>query len=520
MIRRTGEAVRLCLILALGCLCASAQQNSASHADADGGPAATAGVEPSLAIASPVPGLHAADPASLQPGTTLWRRMTSFYLADWHHAPAAMNGPAEAGAPAEPVEAGASAEPLERRGLEAPLDSPPFPSSDWAYGGTPTIGAPDTNVYPTMTALESEGRRARFYGWVEASANANTSAASYPLTYGFVPNRAVLNQAMVVYERQLETAQTSRFDWGFHLSGLFGTDYRYTISKGYGGGQLLEHNRQYGFDPMWESLDLYFPVKEGLVVRVGRFPSLPGIETQAAPANFTISHSLAFSAAPSTETGAVASLKLTPQWMVQAGISAGHDVAPWTVDRRPAVIACVDYSTRSNHDNFYACANGINDGRYAYNNVQQFDLTWNHRFGARWHMSTEAWYMYEREVPNVEGNVQNPPPVETGANGAHCAAGQLTCLAPEYAWVNYLNREVNPHLYVGLRSDMLDDRKGQRTGLAGKYTENTIYATKTFGSTVILRPELRFDHSWDRKGYDNGRARNQVFFGMDLIYKF
>ena len=50
--------------------------------------------------------------------------------------------------------------------------------------------------------------------------------------------------------------------------------------------------------------------------------------------------------------------------------------------------------------------------------------------------------------------------------------------------------------------------------------ENTLYATKYIGSTVMLRPELRFDHSWDNRGYDNGTARNQFFFGMDLIYKF
>jgi hypothetical protein len=37
---------------------------------------------------------------------------------------------------------------------------------------------------------------------------------------------------------------------------------------------------------------------------------------------------------------------------------------------------------------------------------------------------------------------------------------------------------------------------------------------------VLLRPELRFDHSWDARGYDNGKARNQLFFGADLIYKF
>jgi hypothetical protein len=73
---------------------------------------------------------------------------------------------------------------------------------------------------------------------------------------------------------------------------------------------------------------------------------------------------------------------------------------------------------------------------------------------------------------------------------------------------------------AGFRTDYLNDKKGQRTGLPGKYTENTLYATKYIGSTVMLRPELRFDHSWDRRGYDNGTARNQFFFGMDLIYKF
>jgi hypothetical protein len=44
------------------------------------------------------------------------------------------------------------------------------------------------------------------------------------------------------------------------------------------------------------------------------------------------------------------------------------------------------------------------------------------------------------------------------------------------------------------------------------------YVTKYLGSTVMLRPELRFDHSGDAWGYDNGKA--QFFFGIDLIYKF
>jgi hypothetical protein len=233
-----------------------------------------------------------------------------------------------------------------------------------------------------------------------------------------------------------------------------------------------------------------------------------------------MTHSLLYSIDPFTDTGVYATLKLNPQWIVQFGVSGGHDVALWTSDAKASGIFCLNYSTASNKDNFYGCANGINDGKYAYNNLQDYDFTWYHKFNSKWHMATETWYMYERDVPNVAGNVSNPITPEIGANGAFCKSGVLRCTAPEYAIVNYLNREINSKFMIGFRSDFLDDKKGQRTGFATKYTENTLYATKYIGSTIMLRPEIRFDHSWDLAAYNNGRARNQLFFGMDLIYKF
>ena len=468
-------------------------QESSGRSDSD---RLTARIEPGLNVDTKGPAAAVQKPAG-----GILRRLTHFYLNDWNAAP--------------------STEPAPRRALDAPMDSPPFPSSDWGYGGSPTIGTPDSNVYPIMAALRREGAKTHLYGWVEASGNASTSSqTNYPLAYSSLPNRVLLNQAVVVLERQPDTMQTKHFDWGFHLSGLFGADYRYMAAKGYWSGQLLDHNRQYGFDPVWESLDLYFPVKEGLIVRAGRFLALPGIETQMSPGNFTHTHSLIFAMAPSTETGAVATLKLTKQWMIQAGISAGHDVAPWTVDRTPSALACLNYSTRSNHDNIDACASGINGGHYAYNNVQHFDAVWNHRFNSKWNTATEGWVMYERDVPNVANGAHPILPVETGANGAFCAAGQASCFAPEYAMLNYLNRVVNSKLYVGTRNGFMNDKKGQRTGVPGRYTANTIYVTKTFGSTVILRSDLRFDHSWDRQGYDNGTKRSQLLFTVDLVYKF
>jgi len=431
-----------------------------------------------------------------------FERLGNFYVNDWTGK--AVSGPSAA-----------------RRALDAPLDSSPFPSSDWGYGGSSLLGVPDGNVYPLMTALKLQDKRTKIYGWVAPSFNVSTSERNnFPVAYDIFPKTVELNQAVVYIERLPNTVQNKHFDFGYHVTGFFGIDYRFTTAKDYFSQQLLQKNRRYGFDPVLEYADLYFPVKEGLNIRIGRFLSVPGIEAQLAPNNYNMTHSLLYTIDPFTDTGAIGTLKLNKQWIVQLGVSAGHDVAPWSDDHKLSGIACLNYSTKSNHDNFYVCANGINDGKYAYNNLQHYDGTWYHKFNAKWHTATEAWYMYERDVPNVAGNVANPVPTELGANGAFCRPGVQLCTAPEYAVVNYVNREVNSKLMFGFRSDFLDDKKGQRTGVATKYTENTFYATKYIGSTIMLRPEVRFDHSWDRKGYDNGTARNQFFAGMDLIYKF
>ena len=82
----------------------------------------------------------------------------------------------------------------------------------------------------------------------------------------------------MIFERLPDTVQTNKHvDWGYHFTGLFGTDYRYTTAKGYFSTQLLKHNRQYGADAPIEYLDLYMPaVAQGMNIRVGRFISVPG----------------------------------------------------------------------------------------------------------------------------------------------------------------------------------------------------------------------------------------------------
>jgi hypothetical protein len=158
----------------------------------------------------------------------------------------------------------------------------------------------------------------------------------------------------------------------------------------------------------------------------------------------------------------------------------------------------------------------MNDAKYAYNNLQQYDATWYHKFSKTVHMATESWYMYQRDVPAVGGTIEP----ELGTNGAYCLPGEQRCTAPEYAVVNFFQKELSAHNFLSFRSDFLDDKKGQRTGYATKYSENTIMWCHWWGSTVQLRPELRFERAWDRKAYDNGRRQNQLTAASDLIFHF
>jgi hypothetical protein len=434
------------------------------------------------------------------------KRLAQAYAKDWRGAVESGPGPPS-------------------RTLPSPLNSPPFPNSDWSYGGSPEIGAPDTNVPPLMQALYAgpngdawERSRIKVYGWLEGSFNLSTSHDSnYPAAYDIFANRIEFDQAVLYVERLPDSVQTDHFDWGFHLSGLYGTSYRFTTNLGYFSSQLLDDHREYGFDPVLEYVDLYIPqVAEGLNIRIGRFISIPGIEAQLAPNNYVYTHSLLYTVDPFTDTGILGSIKLNDHWLVQLGLTASHDVAPWTRDAKPSATACISYTFNKGNDNVYPCINGINKGMYAYDNLQMFDSTWYHKFNASWHMATEAWYMYQRGVPSIFG----PIAPEKGTNGAYCSAGETRCTAPEWAAVHYLEKQISPKDYLSIRTDFLDDMKGQRTGYKDRYEEETLMWGHWVGSTVLFRPEIRFDHAYDRPAYDNGTRRNQFTFAMDVIFKY
>src|SRR6202035_4693746 len=114
----------------------------------------------------------------------------------------AMPGDARAPERARAPRPAATAGEPQRRGLPAPLDSPPFPGSDWPLGGSQLIGVPDTAVGPLMKWIYDtpqgqawKDSRVKIYGWAELSANASSSSASnLPGGYPIRPDRLELEQ--------------------------------------------------------------------------------------------------------------------------------------------------------------------------------------------------------------------------------------------------------------------------------------------------------------------------------------
>jgi Putative beta-barrel porin-2, OmpL-like. bbp2 len=466
----------------------------------------------------------------IKPG--FFARWGKAYLADWTG-----TTPVDPNAP-------------KRRGTDAPIPSPPFPASDWPIGGTEEIGAPDYQTYMLQTAIDGDPikqSRIKWYGWAAIGANGSTNnrgnaskgiAANSPSAYDVYPNTIVLDQLALYTERLADTVQTDHFDWGFRITSLYGQDYRYTTSHGILSQQLLVKNAQYGYDPVMVYADLYFPkLGQGADLRIGRYVSLPDIEAQLAPNNYSYSHSILYTYDCYTMVGANLTVKVDDHWTLQGGVSPGCDTAPWTHDAKLTGNVCVVYTWHAGGDALNVCDNTINDGKYAYNNLTAFYVTWYHSINAHWHTDTEAWYQYMRDTPNMwwintgvpynsatspwPENVSNnrflypggpgsapttPSTLNFGAvcedpNTAYSGPRSAYCYAPEWAITNYVEHNFwNNTASLNMRSEIVDDIKGQRTGTPGIFEEHMVGFDFWAGTSVTFRPELSYTHSFSPYG--------------------
>jgi hypothetical protein len=472
-----------------------------------------------------------------------------------------------------------------------PESSPPMPFTEWPYGGTQNIGVtrPNSVDSPLMVALGNtqlgqamSDAHVQVYGWVAPAGNLSSNTVkpggNAPAAYDYTPNTVQLDQAVIYIERLADTVQNDHFDWGFRFSALYGVDYRYTTAYGLFSYQLLNHNDVNGFDFPMVYTDLYFPVLQGMDVRIGRFISIPDIEAQLAPNNYTYVHSLTYTFDNYTNTGLEVTTAVTKNWIVQLGVSVGSDTMPWNAGAHitnlmpgnplypgatmlkdpgavPSGTAGLRWTSDDGKDDLNIVMDAWNGGQWGYNNLQWVGLTYYHKLSDYWSIAFETWNIHENGVPNLNnaaaqgiiagGGTPFSPQFTpfNGPNAAVCAGpsswngatasantiagAPLTCTTDTQTFLVYLNYSPNKLNNFSLRTEYFNDPNGQRTGVPNAYLDAALSWQHWFSPQVEIRPEIAYYHASNNPAFNGDIAagiaptRNwAVIAASDIIIHF
>jgi hypothetical protein len=494
-------------------------------------------------------------------GNGFFERLYNYYKLEW----------GQSGPPADP-----NAPPGRRDGWPpTPETTPPMPFTEWPYGGVTSIGVttPNSIDSPLMAALGNTGfgqwmadNHFQIYGWVDPGFNISSNTArpggNSPIAYAYTPNTIQLDQAVIYLDRFIDTVQTDHIDWGMRVSAIYGENYRYTQSYSpFTAYQFNHDNSVNGYDFPMVYGELYIPqVAQGLVLRVGRYISLPDIEAQLAPNNYMYTHSLTYAYDNYTNEGIQGTLALTKQLMIQLGVSVGTEAwighygqtvpnpLPWipasevsalglgshsiqnplyggpTFPKDPGAVpsytACFRYTFNDGNDNIYPCADAINGGQWGYNNIQWYGTTIYHKFSDSWHISYEFYDIHANGVPNENNplvqyiNTNGGTPFANlpfnGPNEAQChssapvgsTAQPIRCNAHTIGTVAYVNYSPGPLDNISFRPEFYDDAEGWRTGTKATYYEFSLGWQHWLSPQVEFRPEVGYYRSIDAKAFN------------------
>jgi Putative beta-barrel porin-2, OmpL-like. bbp2 len=494
-------------------------------------------------------------------GSDFWSRFTNYYRLEWGHEAAPSDPKAPAG---------------RREGWPTTPESiPPMPFTEWPYGGSTALGVTRTSSVdsPLMAALGNtpfgqalSDSHIQIYGWINGGGNFSSSTVrggNAPAGYDYNPNTVQLDQAVLYIERLPDTVQRDHVDWGFRVAPIFGENYRYTAAYGLWSDQLLDHNKNYGYDLPMAYGEVFIPqIMEGLMIRFGRYISIPDIEAQLAPNNYMYSHSMTYTFDAFTNTGVNFSLAATKNWIVQLGVTAGTESTLWHIGATrpnpmpnplypgnrleldpgatPSLTAGFRYVSDSGNDSVQFVANGINGGQWGYNNLQWYGITAYHKINDQWHISFETYNEHQNNVPNINnpaalaivaggGTPFSPQYIPFNAPGlAFCSnAALLSCTASVQTYLTYVNYSPTKLDNISYRLEYFDDQQGQRTGTKTAYIETGIGWQHWFSPQIEIRPEVSYYKSLNANAFNGnsnlGIAPNKNFAligSADIIIHF
>ena len=431
---------------------------------------------------------------------------------------------------------------------QAPADQPQQPSAATPPAQAPASSAPPDNKEtqkvksPTatpppatqpssgllMSALDKAGLAEplnkagiNIYGYVEGGYMYDFTSPPFTMAQPLsditaLKTTAILDKVSLNIERTVDPTK-KQFDVGFHVEGIYGADAAFIHSNGLWDTQT----GRYQWDLLQAYVDVALPDMP-VRLRVGKWIELAGFEQFSAniygafgdPARALYSYSYQFLyAEPGTQTGALATYVLNPQWTFDAGFTLGWNQSMRDANDALDFLGRVTFTPSDKTSVIFVMTEGPEFPTGVGHNLPPgdnsdwwtaLDLVITQKITDKLSLGLGFDYVETPHIPGLTG----------GAKQWGGVAG-------------YASYALDPHFTLNTRLEWYKDAaNGFSTGapVSANYYEATVgVAIKPFPkdnilSHLLFRPEVRYDHS-DRSVFSSG-DHNQLTFSVDALFTF
>jgi Putative beta-barrel porin-2, OmpL-like. bbp2 len=373
-------------------------------------------------------------------------------------------------------------------------------------------------------------------GWMEAGyawrdGSRNPDGFNGPDGFNDRDEEFLLDQFYTTIQKALKDNQCC-WDWGFTVDLLYGTDYRYPLSKGLDARDdgtpkwHTDDRRLYGLALPQAYLEFG---TQALSYKVGHFYTLLGNEVVPAIGNVFYSHTYIFLYAyPFTHTGALATYKPNDQLTIVNGIDEGWDNFNDT-DENPGYTGQAIFTAKDKHTTLTFAWQFSNEPIVSGGNPTADPEARHGRF-------------IESTVLSHDWNDRTSYVVEScfGSQSAGEAEGDTSTWYGIDGYVTYKN---NCCWTSAARFEWFRDSDGTRVapvgdfatptnnnvasvgGFAGSFYDITFGANYHPNANVQFRPEIRYDwfSGQDLNGvkpYLAGTSNHQWIYSTDMIWQY
>ena len=391
-----------------------------------------------------------------------------------------------------------------------------------------------------MAAPSSWWDSVKFSGYIEGGGLGNPGRDRDPnqINWGHLftdkNDNVQLNQLSLTLERPIDSKKS--YDVGFKFQSMFGSDARYTHFLGEL-DRVTSDKEQFDIVEAWLQFHTPWLGEGGTDIKVGQYVTLEGAEVIDPRGNFFYSHSYIFNfGIPFKHTGILAATHVSSMLDLYYGVDTGVNTT---------------FGERGDNNDAVAFHGGFGL------NLMNGDLT----ILATTHIGPENADEIET-VPAV--------PV-SGANSSLRYLSDITAVwkaskaltftadlnyirddlfnADGYGAAGYVSYALNDNLSFGLRGEVWRDSKGFFVGAfpgnldfvnaeigrpntsISLFPQGTTYVAITAGMNIkptvdkrfeglVVRPEVRWDHSSDATPFNGGTDDDQFTVGADVVVPF